>query len=166
MSLSSAEAETRAVVKAMIEGLYVSNILGEIGVRHELKIYTDSSSCIGHCNRSGNGKNMRHLDAAELWIQQIFRAGRAHLRKINGKENPADMYTKYISRAEITYHMATLGFRLLDNRSPWLPVGDKDLSMEWPEGHEIRNYVEEEPGETDEHMQVASLFGGWLHADT
>ena len=98
VSLSSGEADTRAVVKGLIEGLYISNIMNEIGMEHKLVVFTDSSASIGHCARLGNGKRMIHLEGADLWIQGIFRAGRAKLEKINGKVNPAELYTKCLGR--------------------------------------------------------------------
>ena len=94
VSLSSGEAETRTVVKGLVEGLYISKIMNEIGMMHKLVVYTDSSASLGRCARLGNGKRMRHLEGSELWFQCIFRAGRAKLEKINGKVNPADLYTK------------------------------------------------------------------------
>ena len=79
-------------------------------------------------------------NGGELWIQQLFKTGRAKLVKIAGKLNPADLYTKYLSRAEIIYHMSFLGFKLLDGAGN--VAGDKDLNLEMQE-----DYLEEEPGE-------------------
>ena len=36
--------------------------------------------------------------------------------KINGKQNPADLFTKYLSRDETIRHVAVLGFRLIDHK--------------------------------------------------
>ena len=82
----------------------------------ELKIviYSDSSAAIGHCSRLDNGKRMRHLEAADLWIQQLVKSKRIEIRKINGKCNPADLFTKLLSREEIIVHKNRIGYRLFD----------------------------------------------------
>ena len=36
--------------------------------------------------------------------------------RINGKQNPADLFTKYLPRDEMIRHMAVLGFRLIDHK--------------------------------------------------
>ena len=53
---------------------------------------------------------MRHLEGAELWIQQVLRSGKATMKKINGKLNPADLFTKYLPESDIIRHMSALGF--------------------------------------------------------
>ena len=77
----------KACVKGLIEGLYIKNMLKQQGVDIQLR-YTDSAAALGHCSRLGPGKRMRHLEGAEIWIQQVDRSGAASVVKINGKENP------------------------------------------------------------------------------
>ena len=110
ISLSSAEAENKAAVRGLIEGLYMTNVMRQQGVDLQLRIWSDSSAAIGHCARLGNGKRMRHLENHDLWIQQVVKAGRAIICKINGKQNPADLFTKYLPRDEMIRHMAVLVF--------------------------------------------------------
>ena len=99
---------------------------------HSLKIHTDSTACIGHCQRRGNGTRMRHLEAAELWIQQVFKEGRVELCKVNGKLNPADLYTKHLPRSDLVRHIGMLGFQLLDDKGN--ESGNKNWEEAWPEG--------------------------------
>ena len=68
------------------------------------------------------------------WIQHVFQMGRAKLQKINGKLNPADLYTKYLSRSEIVYHMSFLGHTLYDNHGH--EVGNKNIDEEWAEDYQ------------------------------
>ena len=114
VALSSAEAENKAAIKGSVEGLYISNLLRQQGVELQIVIYSDSSAAIGHCSRLGNGKRMRHLEAADLWIQQLVKSKRIEIRKINGKCNPADLFTKFLSREEIIIHKNRIGYRLFD----------------------------------------------------
>ena len=71
---------------------------------------------------------MRHLEGAELWIQQVVRSKRLTVVKINGKANPADLFTKYLNAGDITRNMSILGFELQDEWGN--EVGKKKLNME------------------------------------
>ena len=77
---------------------------------------------------------MRHLEAADLWIQQLVRSGRVTIQKINGKLNPPDLYTKFLSRNESIFHMNQLGFQLFDIQlselgvKKQLALGEAELS--------------------------------------
>ena len=43
-----------------------------------------------------------------------MKSKRIEIRKINGKCNPADLFTKFLSREEIVIHKNRLGYRLID----------------------------------------------------
>eukprot|EP00959_Pyramimonas_sp_CCMP1952_P323364 6766648-Pyramimonas_sp.AAC.1 len=102
-----------------------------------LRLCTDSSAALGHCSRLGNGKEMRHLETAELWIQQILRTRRATIEKINGKASPADLFTRYLSEAEIVRHTRMLGSTMKDNYGQEIGIKGTNLDMSWePESEE------------------------------
>ena len=94
VSLSSGEAEIKSIVKGLVEVLYIMNLLEQQGYKFSAKMFTDSSAAVGHCSRLGNGRRMRHLEGAELWIQQVFRNKRVSLSWVHGLLNPADLYTE------------------------------------------------------------------------
>ncbi len=138
------------------------NLLLQQGVSVNLVLHSDSSACIGHCARRGNGKRMRHLEAQDLWIQQIIKSGRAKIVKINGKHNPADLFTKYLSQEEIIMHMSQLGFRLIDYLGNELGCSDKtsnnfdlDPSEKYFHGNEAEA-TEEEISEFFEGLLTSS----------
>ena len=99
-----------------------------------------------------NGKRMRHLEAADLWIHQVLEAGRTTLEKISDKLNPADLYTKYLSRSEIVLHMAFLGHTLLGDMGH--EVGNKNTEGEWADEDQPENEIEDE----DSEAAVAAIF--------
>ena len=133
ISLSSGEAETKGVVKGCVEALYISNLLREQGHEVKIVIHCDSSASIGHCSRLGNGKRMRHLERAELWIQQVIRSGRVSLKWISGRLNPADMFTKHVSGHDIQRHMAVLGYKLFARDGSQYGMKDLDAFCNFPE---------------------------------
>ena len=65
---------------------------------------------------------MRHLEAQELWIQQIVKSGKATIMKVNGKVNPADLFTKHLSRDDMVKFMNMLGFRMFNFKGDELGV--------------------------------------------
>jgi len=133
VSLSSGEAEAKSCVRGTIEGLYIANLLREQGYEFKMILHTDSSAALGHYSRLGPGKRMRHLEGMELWLQQIIRSGKVSIEWIHGLRNPADLYTKYLSRDNIVRHMTRLGFRMLDVNGDMLYM--KDLGKSMPEAY-------------------------------
>ena len=77
---------------------------------------TDSSACKGICQRTGLGK-IRHIDVALLWLQDLVRKGRIRMGKIPGKENPADLLTKYLPGVKVSEISRSLGFFVEGGRS-------------------------------------------------
>jgi hypothetical protein len=99
VALSSGEAEFYGVVKAAGAGLGYQALLRDFGVDVAVTVFTDSTASIGISSRQGLGK-LRHLDTTALWIQQAIRAKRIVLRKVDGLDNPADLYTKHLPSRE------------------------------------------------------------------
>ena len=44
---------------------------------------------------------MRHSEVRELWLQEEVRLGRVRVERVAGKENPADLMTKYLRTGEV-----------------------------------------------------------------
>ena len=96
---------------------------------------------------------MRRLEGAEIWIQQVLRSGAASVVKINGKENPADLFTKYLTRNEIIRHMSVLGFELNDAED--VSLGCKDLAL---------SLVSAAAEEAEDDSEVDMQLGGVLRS--
>ena len=99
VSLSSGEAEYYGVVKAMGATIGQRALLEDLGIKVGARVWTDSSAAIGVANRSGLGK-IRHLETHTLWVQQHVKSRAVELRKVNGKVNPADLFTKFLESSE------------------------------------------------------------------
>ena len=107
---------------------------------------------------------MRHLEGAEIWIQQILPSRAASVVKINGKENPADLFTKYLTRNEIIRHMAVLGFELKDAEDVALGCKDLELSLVSvaAEKDEDDSEVDITDGDAIAKIEVEMQLGGVL----
>ena len=101
VALSSGEAEYYAAVKGASEGLGFLAGCADLGIwvdwKVSLRLSTDSSACTGICQRTGLGK-IRHIDVALLWFQDLVRKECIKMTKVSGKDNFADMLTKYLLR--------------------------------------------------------------------
>ena len=120
VALSSGEAEYYAAVKGASEGLGFLAGCADLGIWADamvsLRVLTDSSACKGICQRAGLGK-IRHIDVALLWLQDLVRKGRIRMSKIPGKENPADLLTKYLPGGKVAEISRSLGFFVEGGRS-------------------------------------------------
>ena len=100
LTLSSGEAELAGVVKGASEGYGLQSLALDLGIVLKFSVFADSSAAIGICRRTGIGK-VRHLAVQQLWVQERVRSGGFRLIKVAGVDNPADLYTKYLT-AEVT----------------------------------------------------------------
>jgi hypothetical protein len=123
ITLSSGEAELGAVVKGFSEVLGLQSVARDLGVDLRPEVHADSSAAIGICNRSGIGK-VRHLAVAQLWVQDFVRSKACRLHKVLGTENPADLMTKPLPRAEIDAHLGRLGLSRATGRAETAPRAD------------------------------------------
>ena len=88
--------------------LGLQSLAADLGIRLNIKLFTDATAAIGICRRRGLGK-VRHLHVSDLWIQDRLKRGDVSLTKVAGAENPADLLTKHVSRELMLKHMAAMG---------------------------------------------------------
>ena len=55
---------------------------------------------------------MRHIEAKDLWLQEAICCSRLKVVKIKGEENPADVFTKYLSAADTELQCARMNVEL------------------------------------------------------
>ena len=108
-------------------------------------MWGDASAALGIINRKGLGKT-RHIDTGLLWIQQIAAEQRLKYSKVLGKENPVDLYTKFLDAATSESHISKLEYRFTKGRSeeaPKLHMISQSLD-EYLHGshHELCNWVQ------------------------
>ena len=64
---------------------------------------------------------IRHLDFADLWVQEKIRSSKIVLEKILGAKNPADAFTKHVPREMLQMSMAKAGMIFLSGRPKCAP---------------------------------------------
>ena len=108
IALSSMEAELYAAVYGATETMGLANLLKDWKVSASISMALDSSAALGLLRREGLGR-AKHIELHWLWLQGVRREGRVSLCKIDGKVNPADLFTKPLTGPEIEQHVMTLG---------------------------------------------------------
>ena len=129
IALSSGEAEYYAIVKGGSNALGIKGLLNDFGVnleeidmsvKQDVEINTDSAATKAIATRRGVGK-VRHIEVAELWIQERVSKKEMRIRKVKGKENPADAMTKYVGKEEIECHCRSVNLRDKEGRHELAP---------------------------------------------
>ena len=121
IALSSAEAEYYAMVKAGSVALGLKAMYGDFGVPAKTKyLYTDASGAKGIALRRGLGK-LRHVDVHLLWLQHQVSSGVFKVYKVDGKSNPADLMTKYLTQEPSNGHMNRLRYSRTEGRAAVCP---------------------------------------------
>ena len=108
-ALSSGEAELNAIVKGATEGLGIYNLIGSCGQVNSIRLETDSSAASGIVRRRGCGK-MKHLEAKQLWVQDVIMKKEIAVKKIPREKNPSDVFTHHWSAPD-ERHFNRLGLR-------------------------------------------------------
>ena len=112
VSLSSAESELYAAVKAASEGLGVQSLAKDLGMTCGLNLHLDASATMCLVSRRGLGK-AKHVDMQNLWIQEASKSGRFVTKKVGTNVNPADMMTMPLPRPKVEQLMSLMGYEFM-----------------------------------------------------
>ena len=106
ITMSSCEAELVALADCAIELLHTVSVLEFLG--HEttgpVEVCTDSKAAYDLCHRFTSAQNSRHVDRKLFKMRELRGAGFAAVRHIPGDTNPADLFTKILSRQPFEKH--------------------------------------------------------------
>ena len=111
VALSSAEAEFYAIGTGAQEALYIKNFITEAlsNKRINIRIHTDSSAGKSMATRQGVSKRAKHIELKFMFIQNLIQGGVVSLHKIPGKDNPADILTKYVTAEVLRWLIYSTG---------------------------------------------------------
>ena len=131
VSLSSAEAELHAAIKACSETLGFLSLLKDYQIHAIGNVMSDASAALGIIKRQELGRT-RHFHTSYLWIQHVNERG-VNFSKVPGSENCADLFTKPLTR-ESAEHLSEL------------------VGMEFPEGHDEIDFTINFIGQSRRHI--------------
>lgn len=104
LGLSSAESELYATLRAASETLGFIAMAKDFGYKFRGQVLGDANAALGITHRRVLGKT-RQIDTSYLWVQQVAAERRLLFTKIWGKENPADLFTKYLDNMTMDRHV-------------------------------------------------------------
>ena len=104
----------------MAQAISLQSLAKDMNWDLKIRLHSDATAAIGISKRRGLGK-IRHLNTADLWVQEKVRTEAVDLVKILGTENPADLFTKYLDKAAINKALKTLNLEFKDGRSAAAP---------------------------------------------
>ena len=106
IALSSTEAELMALAAAALELLFFKGVLESLGETFDgpIDVHTDSQGSFDLCHRNSPGNNTRHVDRKMYKMRELRGSEVVLLHKIDGTANPADMFTKSLTRQPFELH--------------------------------------------------------------
>ena len=107
VALSSAESEFYATVKAATEAMGILALMSDFHRTATVRMHVDASAALGVIQRQGIGK-IRHLATSALWLQSQQLRKILRFSKILGATNPADLFTKHVSRELMIQHVTKM----------------------------------------------------------
>ena len=86
----------------------------------EGEAWGDARAALGNINRKGLGET-RRIATGRLWIQEVAARDRLKFKKVLGRDNLADLYTKYLDEKTCGHHLDTLAYRFTKGRAEEAP---------------------------------------------
>jgi hypothetical protein len=128
IATSSGEAEYYALVKSAAEALGLKSLAKDLGWEFRIRIWVDSTAAKSIASRTGIGR-VRHMEVKYLWIQEALKGKKFELRKIDGKQNPADILTKPKSAVEMESMLGAAGasLRMRTKKAKWADMEGEDV---------------------------------------
>ena len=87
------------------EMAYICFLISELGFQiKDRRLWTDSMANKCAVTRFGPGKMMRHLNAAEMYLQENVQRKEIRINKIKGTKNPSNVLTKHVPADILNKH--------------------------------------------------------------
>ncbi|XP_055584767.1 uncharacterized protein LOC129737630 [Uranotaenia lowii] len=114
VSLSSTEAELVSLCMTTKEGMWLTNLLGELGVGNtdSFLIMEDNIPCIQFTEEPRSHQRMKHLDLKYMFIRELVKLRKVHIKHIRSEDQPADAFTKGLPKAQYRKLFELLNVRI------------------------------------------------------
>ncbi len=120
VAMSSAEAELFSLTKGASVTLGLMSVARDLGISLGATVHSDASAALAIVQRQGLGK-LRHLQVQYLWVQERVKRGDLGVKKVDGKQNPADLLTKHLPQNELQKHLEALSVETSATRADLAP---------------------------------------------
>jgi hypothetical protein len=135
-SRSTCEAEIRATDELVKEVLSIRHRCSDMQLADAVKptpLFNDNQGAVDWAKGTST-KGMRHINLRDVGVRESIQAKEVHLRHIDGKVNPADIFTKEMRDGE---HYRTLrdSFMMTKERfNTFVDSAASWMSASWVEG--------------------------------
>ncbi|WOH06349.1 hypothetical protein DCAR_0625775 [Daucus carota subsp. sativus] len=111
VSLSSAEAEYRAMVKGICELLWLKGLMGELGFSSQspMKLFCDNQSAIKIAENPVQHDRTKHVEIDRNFIYEKLENNEVEVPYVSTKRQLADMLTKALSHSDFADSLVKLG---------------------------------------------------------
>lgn len=101
VSLSSTEAEFVSLCNAAKEGIWLSSLLGEMGIATgTFTIYEDNVPCISIAEEPREHQRSKHIDIKYMFLRDMIQAKKLRVKYVPTSEQLADIFTKPLGRQQ------------------------------------------------------------------
>jgi hypothetical protein len=86
--------------------LHIIEVVRHLGhdVEEPIEVCTDSKAAFDLCHRFTSSAHSRHVDRKLFKMRELRGAGKATVKHIPGDSNPADLFTKILTRQPFEKH--------------------------------------------------------------
>ena len=102
VALSTTESEYVAITEGSKELIWLKRLMEELGkVQEDAKLWSDSQSAIHLAKNSAFHSRTKHIKLRYHFIRSALEDGSVSLGKIHTSQNPADMFTKVVTKEKL-----------------------------------------------------------------
>ena len=110
--MSVAGSEFYALIEGASAILGLQSLFADWGLHITVEVQSDSTSAKSMADRKGVAK-VKHMQTRFLWIQERVANGDITIHHVGTKFNPADPFTKPLTKPELDSHMDRIGLIFL-----------------------------------------------------
>jgi hypothetical protein len=112
---STCESEYIAASEAAKEAIWIKNFLEDLGVvpsvQDPIEIFCDNEGAVALTKEPKDHGKSRHIDRKYHFVRHKVAEGKVIVKRVSSEENPADPFTKILSKAKHDLHGERIGLR-------------------------------------------------------
>nr|GEW21324.1 hypothetical protein [Tanacetum cinerariifolium] len=112
---STCESEYIAACEASKEVIWMKNFIGDLGVvptvQDPIEIFYDNESAVAFTKEPKDHKKSKHIERKYHFVRSKVEEGHVIIKHIQSDDNPADSFTKALSKSRHDEHARSIGLK-------------------------------------------------------